>query len=129
VTVVCPFVFFLLAIVLSVLRLWLLNTCFSARHEALRSKSKDWLARNQNNVSEWIDMSSHGLLFRGSNPRSTTLETSTISITPPKQSYDYIKRVIEWIIILAVLNSFLIIFTTNYFPKEIGIIYSLINNN
>ena len=31
--------------------------CFSANHAALRSKSKDWLARNQNNVSEWIDMS------------------------------------------------------------------------
>jgi hypothetical protein len=31
--------------------------CFSAKHVALRSKSKDWLARNQNNVSEWSDMS------------------------------------------------------------------------
>ena len=31
--------------------------CFSARHAASRSKSKDWLARNQNNVSEWSDMS------------------------------------------------------------------------
>ena len=31
--------------------------CFSANHTALRSKSKDWLARNQNNVSEWSDMS------------------------------------------------------------------------
>ena len=27
--------------------------CFSAKHAALRSKSKDWLAQNQNNVSEW----------------------------------------------------------------------------
>ena len=26
--------------------------CFSARHAALRRKSTDWLARNQNNVSE-----------------------------------------------------------------------------
>jgi hypothetical protein len=26
--------------------------CFSAKHAAVRSKSKDWLARNQNNVSE-----------------------------------------------------------------------------
>jgi len=25
--------------------------CFSAKHAALRSKSKDWLAWNQNNVS------------------------------------------------------------------------------
>ena len=30
--------------------------CFSAKHAALRRKSKDWLARNQNNVSEWSDM-------------------------------------------------------------------------
>jgi hypothetical protein len=27
--------------------------CFSAKRAALRRKSKDWLARNQNNVSEW----------------------------------------------------------------------------
>ncbi len=26
--------------------------CFSAKHAALRRKIKDWLARNQNNVSE-----------------------------------------------------------------------------
>jgi hypothetical protein len=38
--------------------------CFSAWHAALRSKSKNWLARNQNNVSEWSDMSICGLLFQ-----------------------------------------------------------------
>jgi hypothetical protein len=32
--------------------------CFSAKHMALRRKSKDWLARNQDNVSELSDMSS-----------------------------------------------------------------------
>ena len=31
--------------------------CFFAKHAALRSKSKYWLARNQNNVSKWSDMS------------------------------------------------------------------------
>jgi len=31
--------------------------CFSAKHATLRRKSKDWLARNQDNVSEWGDMS------------------------------------------------------------------------
>ena len=30
---------------------------FSAKNAALRRKSKDWLARNQNNVSEWSDIS------------------------------------------------------------------------
>ena len=34
--------------------------CFSAKHAASRRKS----ARNQNNVSEWSDMSIHGLLFQ-----------------------------------------------------------------
>ena len=38
--------------------------CFSAKHAALRRKSKDWLVRNQNNVSEWSDMSTRGLLFQ-----------------------------------------------------------------
>ena len=38
--------------------------CFSAKHAALRSKSKDWLARNQNDVSEWSDMSIRGLWFQ-----------------------------------------------------------------
>ena len=38
--------------------------CFSAKHTALRRKSKYWLARNQDNVSEWGDMSIRGLLFQ-----------------------------------------------------------------
>jgi hypothetical protein len=36
--------------------------CFSAKHAALRRKSKDWLARNQNNVSEWDDMSPRSVI-------------------------------------------------------------------
>ena len=38
--------------------------CFSAKPTALRRKSKDWLVRNQDNVSEWSDMSTRGLLFQ-----------------------------------------------------------------
>jgi hypothetical protein len=38
--------------------------CFSSKHSALRSKSKDWWAQNQNNVSEWSEMSTHRLLFQ-----------------------------------------------------------------
>ena len=41
--------------------------CFSTKHTALRRKSKDWLARNQDNVSEWGDMSIHRLLFQWAN--------------------------------------------------------------
>jgi hypothetical protein len=32
-------------------------SCFSTKNTALRRKSKDWLIRNQDNVSEWGDMS------------------------------------------------------------------------
>ena len=38
--------------------------CFPAKHAALRIKSKHWLAWNQNNVSEWSDMSTRGLVFQ-----------------------------------------------------------------
>ena len=37
---------------------------FSAKHAALRRRREDWLGRNQNNVSEWGDMSICGLLFQ-----------------------------------------------------------------
>jgi hypothetical protein len=38
--------------------------CFSTKDATLRRKSKDWLALNQNNVSEWSDMSTHRLMFQ-----------------------------------------------------------------
>jgi hypothetical protein len=36
--------------------------CFSAKHAALRRKRNNWLARNQDNVSESGDMSIRGLV-------------------------------------------------------------------
>ena len=47
--------------------------CFSAKHETLRRKKKDWLAWNQDNESAWGHMCIHGLLFQW---------TSTIKIQP-----------------------------------------------
>ena len=38
--------------------------CFTAKYATLRRKSKDWLVRNQDNVSEWGDMYNRGLLFQ-----------------------------------------------------------------
>jgi hypothetical protein len=38
--------------------------CFSAKHTALMRKSKEWLARNQDYLSEWGYMSIRGLLFQ-----------------------------------------------------------------
>ena len=37
--------------------------CFFAKPAAIRRKSNDWLARNQNNMSEWNNISTRGLLF------------------------------------------------------------------
>ena len=37
---------------------------FSSKHAILRSKNKDWMVQNQDNVSECGDMSIHGLLFQ-----------------------------------------------------------------
>ena len=33
--------------------------CLSAKQSALRRKRKDWLIRNQDNVSEWSEISIH----------------------------------------------------------------------
>ena len=38
--------------------------CMSDKYAVLKSKSKDWLDRNQDNVSELIYMSTGGLLFQ-----------------------------------------------------------------
>ena len=38
--------------------------CVFAKYAALRSKSKDWLDRNQNNVSKWNNMATRGLLVQ-----------------------------------------------------------------
>ena len=37
---------------------YMIGICyFSVKHTALRRKSKDWLTQNQDNVSEWSNMS------------------------------------------------------------------------
>ena len=47
--------------------------CFSTKHVALRRQIKDWLARYQNNVSEWSDMSTRGLLFQSASTMKSQL--------------------------------------------------------
>ena len=38
--------------------------CISVKNAVFRSKSKDYLTRTQNNLSEWNDISTRGLLFQ-----------------------------------------------------------------
>ena len=51
---------------------------FSAMHAELRRRSKNWLARNQDNVFEWSDMSIRGLLFQSAN--TTTNPTQRVGL-------------------------------------------------
>ena len=50
--------------------------CFSAKYAALRRKSKDGLAQNQDNVSEWGDISIRRLLFHWAS--SIIIQLSTL---------------------------------------------------
>jgi hypothetical protein len=44
---------------------YIIGICwFSAKHAAFRRENTHWLARNQDNVSEWSDMSTCVLLFQ-----------------------------------------------------------------
>ena len=45
--------------------------CFSTEPAPLRRKSKDWLAGNQDNVSEWGHIPIRGLLFQSASTRPT----------------------------------------------------------
>ena len=61
--------------------------CFSTNHAQLRSKSKDWLARNQNNVFEWRDMSNHGLFNKLALSKSNSACWSGIKQTSSSYSH------------------------------------------
>ena len=50
----------------------LVFVAYNAKQAELRRKSKDWLARNQDNVSEWSDMYIRGLLFPLANTMKKT---------------------------------------------------------
>jgi hypothetical protein len=50
--------------------------CFSAKHTPIKRKSKDWLALNQANVSEWGNMSIRVLLFQW--PRTIKIQLSVL---------------------------------------------------
>ena len=52
--------------------------CFPAKHTTLRRKSKDWLARNRDNESEWGDMSFNRLLFQWASTIQIQLKLSVL---------------------------------------------------
>jgi hypothetical protein len=72
-------------------------SCFSTKNTALWRKSKDWLIRNQDNVSEWGDMSIADCCFsdipvnpppfRRSLPRKSLISRMGISFKHLYHSY------------------------------------------
>ena len=70
--------------------------CYSAEHATLKGKNKDCLVRNQDNMSDWSDMSTRRLLFQW---------TSTIKIQ--LSMLVFYKADIIIIIILLKCNLFL----------------------
>ena len=56
--------------------------CFSAKHTALRRKSKDWLARNQDNVSECGNMSICGLVLVSQHYKNPTKRVDLVQSGP-----------------------------------------------
>jgi hypothetical protein len=86
--------------------------CFSTNHAALRRESKDWLAQNQNNVSEWSDMSTRRLLFQwASTIKSTFCNSACWSSTKRTSSSSHWKLICSlisgiWSIPTTDINSY-----------------------
>jgi hypothetical protein len=78
---------------------------FSTKHTALRRKNKDWLPRNQDNVSEWSEMSIRGLLLQWARTKQINVTVTRISpqIVLPLKMVDhfccfFILALFEWVI-------------------------------
>ena len=78
--------------------------CFSARHAAYRRKGKNWLARNQDNVSEWSDISIRGLLLQWASTKksnyacwySTNWTSSSYHWTLICSRHDIAEKLLSW---------------------------------
>jgi hypothetical protein len=64
---------------------------FSVKDAELIRQSKDWLVRNQDNVSEWINMSTRGLLFLWTN-----IHTMRVSLVQNRHHLSKINLFLPW---------------------------------
>jgi hypothetical protein len=72
--------------------------CFSAKHAALSRKSNDWLARNQENVSEWCNMSIRGVMFQWAN--TMKIQRSVLSSTKWTSSSFHWRLTCSWLLLI-----------------------------
>ena len=79
--------------------------CLSTKCAALRGKSKYWLARNQNNVSEWDDMSIRGLLFKWASTIKIQLCVYKVNLTIISLKINLFSPWYSWKIAELALNN------------------------
>jgi hypothetical protein len=91
--------------------------CFSAENAALRRKSKDWLAQNQNNVSEWSDISIRRRLFHATylSADNCFTELELLNLTLEERLVDCDMFLISSLIYC----NFIFIHSNKYFLAEI----------
>jgi hypothetical protein len=87
----------------------LVFVAYDAKHADLRRKSKDLLARNQDNVSEWSNMYIRGLLFQLAN-------------TIRKKPQAYWSRKKAYLIIISLTHSLKLLRTVFVFPDNVLIL-------
>ena len=66
--------------------------CLSAKHAELRRKNKDWLAQNQDNVPEWVNMSIRGLLFQWAGTIKIQLRLLFNSLVESRPPHNHIEN-------------------------------------
>ena len=94
--------------------------CFSANHAELRRKSKDWMTRNQNNVSEWSDMSTRGLLFQWASTikiQFSVLVYNTADLIIISLKINLFSPWYSWKIAELTLNNHLLTITRYLYPR------------
>ena len=70
--------------------------CLFAQHAALKRLSKDWLARNQDNVSEWGDISVVSVSQHYNNPNKSKAELIIISLKLTCSRHDIAEKLLSW---------------------------------
>ena len=75
---------------------WYLLLPIYAKHAALRSKSKDCLAQNQNNVYEWNGMSTHKLVCQQVSIIKIQLSMLIISTNVTCPHHDMAEKLFIW---------------------------------
>jgi len=68
--------------------------CICAMHATLRRKSNDWFPRDQDNVFEWSNMSTRGLLFKWASRYKADIIITSSNVTCSR--HDIAETLVIW---------------------------------